>query len=85
MQSLQGRRAVAIEVKAAIDRAGKTVREVADEAEISLSTLYRKLSGDTSFSVDELFSLAKVLDLSVRHFVPDAETVAQVRVPKAVA
>lgn len=83
-RDLRVRRAVAVEVKAAIERAGKSVTEVAAASGIAQTTLYRKLKGDTAFNVDEMSSLARVLGVEARRFMPDAATVAEVRMPEAV-
>lgn len=76
---------MAVEVKASIDRTGMAIPEVAVAAGIAQTTLYRKLKAEAAFNIDELSSLARVLNVETRRFMPDAATIAEVRLPEAVA
>ena len=52
-------------VSEAIKADGKSQRQVADATGIPLVTLNRRLTGRAAFTVVELASIAKVLDISV--------------------
>lgn len=71
-----GSQFVAAEVRASIARAGVNAKTVAMESGIPTSTLYRRLNGESSFSVDELLAIAAVLGVEVRSFLPAREAVA---------
>lgn len=50
-------------LKAAIVRAGFTQGEFAQKIGISQNTLYTRMSGETSFNIDEVDKARKILDM----------------------
>lgn len=64
------RKRVADEVRACIARRGLTRAEVERGIGLSQSALSRKLRGENAFTVDELLSLGKVLDVEPAEFFP---------------
>lgn len=50
-------------LKAAIVRAGFTQGEFAQKIGISQNTLYTRMSGETSFNIDEVNKARKILDM----------------------
>ena len=64
--------AVAQRVTNAIEASGMSVASVAEQAAVPRVTLIRRLSGASSFRLDELDRIAKVLDLPTLAFLGDA-------------
>jgi len=66
-------RDVAERVAKAIETSGLSLREVADRTGIATSTLHRKRAGHpkSPFDVDELYAIAKTLDVPAATFYPD--------------
>jgi DNA-binding Xre family transcriptional regulator len=56
---------VAGEVRAQLARRGKTKVWLAGELGISTATLHRRLAGASSFSLDEINTIAELLELPV--------------------
>lgn len=70
METTTSRNRVAGEVRASIARSGMKPFRIAQDAGIPQSTLSRRLSGKSAFSVDELIKIAAVLDVEVSTFFP---------------
>ncbi|GEM_PF-6572826 len=60
----------------ALSTAGISHRTAAERTGIPLSTLRRRLRGESSFYLYELFSLAHVLDVKLSSLIRDAEAMA---------
>ena len=71
MDTNQNRKLIAGEVRAARARVNISVLDLATASSISISALRRKLNGETSFTVEELISVACVLGVAVGDFIPD--------------
>lgn len=61
---------VAGEVRANLARRGKTKVWLAKQLKISTATLHRRLAGDSSFSLDEISTIAESLDIPVSTLLP---------------
>lgn len=72
MDTNQNRKLIAGEVRAARARVNISVVDLATASSISISALRRKLNGETSFTVEELISVASALGVAVGDFIPDA-------------
>lgn len=69
-KSDQANSVVVGEVRAAMARRGVKPLAVSVAIGLNRSSMYRRLSGDTSFSVDELLAIASYLDVSPGSFFP---------------
>lgn len=63
---------VAAEIRAEIARQRKRLGDVATALGMSRPTLYRRLSGQVPFDVEQLYRLADLLDVPASHFLPAA-------------
>lgn len=61
---------VAASVRAELARANRTQQTLAAHLHLSQPAVSRRLSGDVSFSIDELVSIAEYLSVDVTLFVP---------------
>lgn len=64
---------VAAAVRAELARASRTQQSLAAHLHLSQPAISRRLSGDVSFSIDELVSIAAYLDVEVALFVPQGK------------
>jgi predicted transcriptional regulator len=69
-------KAVATTVTRLLAEAGIPQREASARTGIPMTTLYRRLSGNAAFDVDELARIGRLLDVSVAAIVTHAEAVA---------
>ncbi|WP_445227935.1 helix-turn-helix domain-containing protein [Corynebacterium sp. H127] len=69
-------REIATEVRAELARQEISVNEVAETTGIPISTLRRSVKGHRSFTVDELFAVTRMLNISVSGLVQKAERAA---------
>lgn len=69
-------RAIAEVVSQALTDSGKSLRDAATTTGIPLTTLSRRLTGNSSFTVDEVDALACLLGLSVSQLAAAAEDAA---------
>lgn len=70
MQELdETRRYIAGEVRAALARDGRSGAQLSKDAGVAPSALHRKLKGITSFTVEEIVSVAVALDVDPASFV----------------
>ena len=60
-------------VSAAIEADGRPVLVVAEQTNIPRTTLLRRLSGATPFTVPELARIADLLDVPVHSLIPTAD------------
>lgn len=65
--------AIAAEVSRRIDAAGLSRRDVASRTGIALTTLTRRLTGTSPFSITELAAIAALLDTTVSGLANAAE------------
>lgn len=65
---------MAAEVRAEMARQRITPAQLADATDISRATLGRRLSGQYSFTVEELGSIAEYLDMNPQVFIERART-----------
>ena len=65
--------AIAAEVSRRMEAAGLSQREVAAKTGIALTTLNRRLTGTSPFSITELAGVASLLDTTVSHLANAAE------------
>lgn len=63
-------------VSAAVEAAGVSLLGLANQTGIPRTTLHRRMTGRSSFYMEELHSIAKVLDVPVTQFVVTAEDAA---------
>lgn len=61
---------VAASVRAELARANRTQQTLAAHLHLSQPAVSRRLSGEVSFSIDELVSIAEYLSVEVSLFVP---------------
>lgn len=61
-------------VKGHLDRGGISQREAATRTGIPLTTLHRRLTGASPFSVNELLRIASLLDTTVSRLAIEAES-----------
>ena len=71
MDNEMSRKVVAAEVRAAIARKGMRQTDICKATGFSSSRLSNKLQAKAPFTVDELFLIAGVLDVSTRTFFPE--------------
>lgn len=64
---------VAASVRAELARASRTQQSLAAHLHLSQPAVSRRLSGDVSFSIDELVSIAAYLGIDVAVFVPQSK------------
>lgn len=67
---------VATNIRTAITSAGISIRAVSIQSGVPYATLDRKLRGVTSFSIFEVWRIAKVLNVRPSSLVPDLDEVA---------
>lgn len=67
---------VAASVRAELARAGRTQQSLAAHLHLSQPAVSRRLSGDVSWSIDELVSVAEYLSVEVSVFVPQGKPAA---------
>jgi transcriptional regulator with XRE-family HTH domain len=70
MTTLSTSQHTAASVRAEIARAGRTARSVALALGWSTSTMSRRLSGETEFTVSELATLATLLGVPITDLLP---------------
>ncbi len=58
-------------VRDEIDRLGITKRGLARRVEMSPQSLYRKLAGETAFTLPELYRIAEALRVPTSTFLPE--------------
>lgn len=68
--------AVARTVCAAMDRGGKSAKQLAEETHIPRTTLARRLAGQSPFTIPELEQVAAALGTTARDILTDAESAA---------
>ena len=76
MNNTDTRSVVAAEVRASLARKGESAAWLAETTAISKAALSRKLRGDTSFTVEEIVSIALALDADPAKLLPAAEVAA---------
>ena len=59
---------VAAEVRAELARAQIKIKDLAPKLDMSVSTLQRRLSGESPFDVDELTQIAQIANVSPKAF-----------------
>lgn len=60
---------IAAEVRAAAARRRFTQAQLGEALKLSRMAIYRRMTGEVNFSVDELFTLAEALDVDVNDFI----------------
>lgn len=71
---------VAAEIRAELGRQKMNQTELADALDMPINSLRRRLSGETTISVDDLFAIAYHLDVPVTRLLPDRVPAPAVRV-----
>lgn len=69
-------RTVAERVRAAMETAGKNPKSLAEDAGIPRTTLIRRLTGNSSFTLNEIDALAPQLGVTAAELLADESSVA---------
>ena len=67
---------IAMAVRGVISRVGETVESTAAKAGITRTTMTRRMTGQSSFTVDEVVKVAAALDVPLSQVFRDAEALA---------
>lgn len=70
----------AAEVRAELARQGKTPTWLAEQTDININTLHRRLKGGSRFSLTEVGQIARALNLSAAELMKRAERPAEMSV-----